>query len=267
MKNRLLPVKTVTLCAIVLIVIAVASFVSMNYFDRHIFDNYRPFLVCFAVLSLSMLLCVFCRMSAVALPVCMAVTAATCFKLPAYTALFFPVVLQALLYDTYQSRKKGDSLCWGTAVLCESVTLISFWRCKQNDDLQLSYYYENGSRIEKYLYLLLLLLFALFYGVLCFRRFRDRKKIPVFSGKGKRTALETKRNAAAGARGAVVYLICSLNTLLAAVYSALFLNTEYGKVLFFSQALFLLFLEYRREPMLRLHAKVKTLFDRALTQQ
>ena len=61
--------------------------------------------------------------------------------------------------------------------------------------------------------------------------------------------------------------MCCVNLLSQAAFGIVFLHLEYAKCLFFSQLLFLLYLELRREPMLRLHAAADRLMNAALGER
>ena len=86
--------------------------------------------------------------------------------------------------------------------------------------------------------------------------------------KEKKSSLaERKKNGAAALRGTLTFAVCCVNLLAQAAFGIFFIHLEYAKCLFFSQLLFLLFLELRREPMLRLHTAAERLLNAALGQR
>ena len=262
MKKQEYPIKRGLLCAVVLLAVAAASFLAVNNDGKRLFDGYLPFQVSFAVLALSMLLCAACQKTWITLVLCAAAAVGLWFYTPAYAALVFPVVLQAALYDSCGGKNGGERLTYLLAAVCEPVTICLWFYCKRYDDFQLSAYTEEGGRNEKYLCFVLLFALILLYVFLARRAFLG-KGAPAAKAK-RTTAAEQKKNRSAAKRRALAFLLCAVNTVFAVVYAALFIKMEYCQLLLCSQALFMLFLEFRGEPLLRLHVRINALLDAAL---
>ena len=276
MKTKSYSAVTVLICSIVLLVVAAMSFISMNYFDRSIFDGYRPVLLSFALLAGSFLFAAFLKRPLLVFPFCAAAAAGIWFVTPIYAGLFFPVFLQAVMYDACRNEKKGDLAVYTVALLCGLISFRLWFYCKSYDDFQLSAYTENEFRLEKYLYLAglgALLVVYLFFAVRLFlthktysdstpagNSSRNKNGRPLHNSSRKKKTLTRRQNAAVALRCAFVFLLSAVNAAAELVYSSLFLKAEYCKVLFYAQILFLLFLEFRAEPMFRLHKKTDAFF-------
>ena len=91
--------KTAVLCAVCLTVIAAASFCSMQFFTRSVFDGDPRWQLCFAVLALCLILSAAVKKPAVSLAVGVAAAIGTAFYTIYFIPLFFPVALQAALWE------------------------------------------------------------------------------------------------------------------------------------------------------------------------
>ena len=275
MKTHASRTKTALICAAVLAAAAAASFISMNYFDRHIFDNYKPFLLCFGATAAMMLAAAFLRFPLITLLLGAAAAAGIWFYAPAFSALFLPVVLQSVLYDAAKNQRRGDAAARFGALACEAAALLLWFFCKKQDDARLPSYANDGAVAEKIAYLLFSFLLLSFYVFLFFRSRKETKAPPTAkkgagnkaAGRSRARQKTKKKNAAPAASRVPLYLICAGNTAAQTLYGVLFFNTEYCKVLFFTQMLFLLFLEYREEPLLRAHAAIGNILDAALSPE
>lgn len=279
MKTKASKIKTDVICVAVLLTVAAASFISMNYFDRHVFDNCLPFQISFGLLAVLMLAVVFIHSTMLTLLLLIASAVGMWFFTPAFTVLFFPIGLQAVLYDAAKNKQKGSGAVCFIALFLNAAALVLWFQSKKTDEYRLPSYSNDQTQPETILFLVLFSVLILFYAYLFVRRLRSNKKrtVPYRNDPQKnerrthRSAQKKqarkpakKKNAAATARDVPIFLICAVNTAAQMAYGILFLHTEYCKVLFFTQMLFLLFLEYRQEPLLRLHTAVGSLLDSAL---
>lgn len=272
MKTKVSNVITALACAAVLLVAAAASFISMNYFDRNIFDNYLPFQASFGALAVLMLAAAFLKNPLLSLILSIACTAGMWFLSPAFAALFLPVALQAVLYDAAKNERKGAAAAYFLALTAQLAALCLWFYIRKADLLQLPDYHD-GIPAERFLYVALSALALAFCVWLFIRSVRQKTAVKKKNGApSRRSAADReafrqlkKKNAAAKKRGASVYLICAVNLAAQIAYSILFFHTGYCKVLFFSHLLFFIFLEYRKEPLLRLHAWLDRLLDPAFS--
>ena len=277
MNTRLRPTRSAVLSVCALLVCAAASFYAMDFFERTVFDRSRPFQLSFALLAVSLCFAFLCKKSAVTLAVCAAAAAGMWFYTPVYAAWLFPVLLQAVLYDTAKNRQPGDANVYAAGILIW-VAEIGLWVFSIIKEAQQNAIGAPAKRhVDRLLCLVLLAVLTLFYLWLGIRLLRARQALkqgkPAPSGKNdaakkkqpRLSPAKRKTEKAAMKRGALVYFICVVNSLAQMTCSILFLTTDYCKVFFFSQLLFLFYLECRREPLLRLHALADKLLDEALT--
>ena len=276
MLSRLRSAKASVFSAIVLCVTAAAAFYSMNSFERSIFENHLPLQLCFGVSAACLCLALFCRVPAVTLAVGAAAAAGMWFCTPVYVGFFFPVVLQTVLCDTAERETKGAPGVFAAAFAGNLGALCLWPYCKSHDDFALSGFVKLHRVTEKTVYFVLFALLLAYFCYLACRLFRQRR---TGGGNGKggkggapakkaapRTALRLKKEKAAATRGFLAMLLCAVNCCSQLIYGIVFIRIEYGKALFFTQALFLLFLIFRQSSLLWPQGYFDRFLDAALGQ-
>lgn len=241
--------KTVALCAVSLSIIAAAAFFAMNAFTRPVFGNVWQWQLSFAVMAVCLLLSAAFRRPLVSLGIAAAAAAAMGFVTPFYAGLFFPVALQAALWEAAKERKdaKSGTAAFWTALLLVPVSgifRIRLWRFMEQN----SYDFSSGNSIGEAclccagLFLLLALWVWLF--VKSFRAAHTDKKTPA----KKRGRAQKKANG--GNRLPAVYVVCTVNAAASLVSCLQLFSGNYVKLLLFAHASFVLYLLFRREPTL-----------------
>ena len=270
MRSRVRPSRPVIVSVLFLIAAAAASFSSMDFFERSVFHGDLTMQLGFGVLAASLCAAFLCPKSWITLIVCVGAAVGVWFAAPPYVPLFFPVLLQAVMYDTFRRETDGAAAVFFASLIC-SFGALCFWPYgKRYVEERWGLPVAEKIKTEPFVYLVFLALLLALFLCLAVRCAKERRAIFLGnpSKKGKHNSMaERKKNGAAALRGTLTFAVCCVNLLAQAAFGIVFLHLEYVKCLFFSQLLFLLFLELRREPMLRLHAAAERLLDAALARQ
>ena len=228
------------ICVVSLVLVAAASFFAMYFSLRHVFTNDLRFIACFYSLALCLVVAAAARRPVVSLAASVVPLICLWNYAPLFGGLFWPVALQAVLFDGAGSEKKQDTAAFYTAVVLDLASIGFYIRGAVIEKrMHLHWYGTMIPPAEKYVYAVFLLLLFVLYCRMFSQGFRS---VPVKTGKhgGK------KAPRAVGDRMHTVHLFCILNTLTAGVYCGLFFDGNYVKAVVFGQLLFLPFLVYRR---------------------
>ena len=239
--------KTVILCAVCLTVIAAASFVAMNAFTRPVFGNNRDWQVCFLVLAVCLIVSAAVKKSAIVLAISAAAAVGMYFYTPFYGALFFPVALQAALWEAAREETTGGRVTFAVALVLVPATIplrVRWWQF-------MSYNAQSDGKIDSIIeacvclagLLLLLALWALLLSK-SVRKAAAAKKKPA-----KKRGRDLKKTPG-GSFLPVVYAVCALHTALVCVSFIQLFSGVYVRTLFLANALFVGYLLFRQEQTL-----------------
>ena len=237
--------KTVILCAVCLTVIAAAAFVAMNFFTRPVFGRNRDWQISFLVLAVCLIVSAAVKKPAAVLAVSAAAAVCMYFYTPFYGALFFPVTLQAALWESAGDETNGGSITHIISLLLIPATIplrVRLWQ-------YLTYNAQSNNEPvgEAWVCLAGLVLLLVLWGWMLsgsLRKAAAAQKKPA-KKRGRSGGRQKTRN-----RLPVVYAVCALHTALSCVYLVQFFSGESVKTLFLANALFIGYLLFRQEPLL-----------------
>ena len=247
MEKQICSKKTVILCAACLVMIAAAAFVAMNNFTRPVFGNDRAWQVSFLVLAVCLIVSAAVKKPAVVLAVSVAAAVGMFFYTPFYGALFFPVALQAALWEAARKEKNGGLIDFVIGLLLVPATIplrVRLWQFMsynaQSDE-------RTDSVIEACVCLAGLLLLLALWVLLVVRSLQvaaAAKKQPA-----KKRGRDLKKTTG-GSLLPAVYAVCALHTVLSCVSFIQLFSGVYVRTLFLANALFVGYLLFRQEPVL-----------------
>ena len=229
-------------CAMVLLCVAAASFCAMYLFDRKVFANELQFIICFYVLAICLIVGAALRQPVVLLAVALAALAALWRYTPLYGALFFPVSLQAVLYDTASGKKTREAAVYYVSVVLSVASVGLRISAAVKEAQWHDHPWETDPPAEKYVWLLILIGLVVLYGRMFAGGFR------AVSAKEKKRR-KTPSAEAVGDRLHTVHLFCIVNTLGAGAHCAVCFNSDCVKVIVLGQLLFLPFLLFRKDDL------------------
>lgn len=270
MRTRIRLSRPVVISVLFLVAAAAASFSSMNFFERAVFHGDLTMQLGFGVLAASLCVAFLCPKSWITLIVCAATAVGVWFAAPPYVPLFFPILLQAVMYDSFRREGDGAAVTFFASLICSFASLFFWPYGKRYVEEQWGRPTPEKLKTEPFVYLVFLALLLGLFLWLAVRCAKERRRLLLgkMPKKEKKSSLaERKKNGAAALRGTLTFAVCCVNLLAQASFGIFFIHLEYAKCLFFSQLLFLLFLELRREPMLRLHTAAERLLNAALGQR
>lgn len=247
MEKQICSKKTVILCAACLVMIAAAAFVAMNNFTRPVFGNDRAWQVSFLVLAVCLIVSAAVKKPAVVLAVSVAAAVGMFFYTPFYGALFFPVALQAALWEAARKEKNGGLIAFVIGLLLVPATIplrVRLWQFMsynaQSDE-------RTDSVIEACVCLAGLLLLLALWVLLVVRSLHEaaaaKKKLV------KKRGRDLKKTTGGNLLPAV-YAVCALHTVLSCVSFIQLFSGVYARTLFLANALFVGYLLFRQEPVL-----------------
>lgn len=237
--------------AAVLICVCAASFLLMYYSDRKVFGNDLRFIAGFYSLVFCLAVAVVGRQPVITLAVSLAAAIGLWSYEPLFGGVFFPVALQAVLYDGANSVKKRDAAAFYTAVVLELASVGLHIRAAVIEKRTPLHIQGNTNPpAEKYIYMVFLFLLLLYY---C-KMFSDGFRRGTAGSKKRRGAREAQ---AIGDRLHTVHLFCIFNTVSAGVHCVLFFNSLHVKTAVLGQLLFLLFLLFRQGVDLGIKGRLK----------
>ena len=226
------------ICVVSLVLVATASFFAMFFSLRYVFTNDLRFIACFYSLAACLVVAAAVRRPVISLAILLVPLACLWNYAPLFGGLFWPVALQAVLFDGAVSAKKQDTAAFYSAVVLDFASVGFYIRGAVIEKRTPLHVRGVDSPAEKYVYAVFLLLLFVLYCRMFSQGFRSA------SAKNRKHGGE-KAPRAVGDRMHTVRLFCILNTLTAGVHCGLFFDSNYVKAAVLGQLLFLPFLVYR----------------------
>lgn len=243
--------KTVILWTVWLFIIAAAAFCSMRYFTRPVFGNNLYWNICFGVLALCLLLSAAVKKPLFSLILCVAAAVVMTVVIPyntTYAALFFPVSLQAALWEAARNETKTGRAVFILSLLLVPATIPFRLQLREFMRYNASGYGGSDPMGEAYVCLAGLILLLALWIVLLIRSLHRKQPQKKTSAKKSGRNKQKKND---GNRLPAVYAVSALHVVLSCATCLQLFSGEYIKLLFFSAGLFVFYLIYRRDPVLR----------------